>query len=67
MPDSTTQTLIGTVRCECGSDMATVSHRTTQRGTLYTVECGDCHDTGGYNSATGAVFGGVESLVIVGE
>lgn len=60
---------VGTIRCQCGGRMEADDSRTkaTSEGILYTVECLECREVGGYNSGTLEVYGAVDELEIIGE
>lgn len=70
MPDSVPESaIVGTIRCRCGSRMSPLEDRTkaTSDGILYTVECSECKELGGYNSRTLETFGALGELELIGE
>lgn len=70
MPESIPESAyVGTIRCQCGGRMVPDDSRTkaTTEGILYTVECLECREIGGYNSGTLEVYGAVDELEIIGN
>lgn len=55
---------IGVIRCQCDGEMETTDREETSDGGLYTVECSECREVGGYNSETLETYGAVDLLEV---
>ena len=68
MSETTDRGFITSIRCECDGEMEVVESEATATsgGVCYTVECGTCGETGGYNGSTFQVFGATDRLDVAG-